>query len=751
MKIDITITFESDWHVGHGAGSVGHIDRIVRRHPEDDLPYVPAKTLTGILRDACEKVAGGLDEGKDGPWQEFVAEMFGYQSKGVTDASTTTAARLAIGPARFDEALRQALKANPTLKDALTFAKPGVSLNENGIAIKDMLRLEEVVLAGAVLGARAELVMPESSRDAALAILTSGARAVDRLGGKRRRGNGRCRIVIHDAPANISTILAAAPPDFEKTSSKVFGALPEAPVTEAGEWHVIELELDIITPVVVPAETLGNVVSTRDHIPGALLLPALDKKLRRMLGNRSGELTGLLASAMIQIRNAYPEGAGERMIPVPAALMAEKENPANIINSLFGLQNDGIQRKQLRMGYLPAGGLPNVGPGHNPVYSVKLTSSTHATIDDEKQRPTEDVGGVFTYEAIRAGQKFRSRILISKSVMDTLPELSMLEEKIRIGRAKKDDYGQVTVRASAVGNIASAEIHGSTFDLTFVSPLLARDEKLRPITDQVAFVGWLEKKLVTGLVCEAASSRTFRDDGWNNAWNEPRPTRFGIAAGSSFRFVMKGDMSNAIAMLQKIEKEGLGERRGEGYGEVRINPPILLAKKPPVLSENSLQVRENQISADKRTNLRLKQTTFTAQLLHRAWRKEIRRQAYSSGKFHNAISIFSKKPGSSQLGALRSIFEGNYFDVLDSWLVHLREIKNRESKWPKQTLEVLDKFAKNKDEIWAYIDVKDLPELEGLDIRSGIAAEATRIFWLTAISLAAEGAQGKGENHGAQD
>ena len=750
MKIDITITFESDWHVGHGASAVGHIDRIVRRHPEDDLPYVPAKTLTGILRDACERVAGGLDEGKDGPWQEFVAEMFGYQSKGVTDASTTTAARLAIGPARLDEALRQALKANPTLKDALTFVKPGISLNENGIAIQGMLRLEEVVLAGAVLCARAELVMPESARDAALAILTSGARAVDRLGGKRRRGNGRCRIAIHDAPANISTILAAAPPDFEKTSSKVFGALPEVPVAEAGEWHVIELELDIITPVVVPAETLGNVVSTRDHIPGSLLLPALDKKLRRMLGSRSGELTGLLASAMIQIRNAYPEGSGERMIPVPAALMAEKENPANIINSLFELPDDSIQRKQLRMGYLPAGGLPNVEPGHNPVHSVKLTSSTHATIDDEKQRPTEDVGGVFTYEAIRAGQKFSSQILISKSVMDILPELSMFEEKIRIGRAKKDDYGQVTVRAS-VGNIVSAEIHGSTFDLMLASPLLARDEKLRPITDQDAFARWLGKKLGTGLVCEAVSSRAFRDDGWNNAWNEPRPTRFGIAAGSSFRFGMKGDMRNAIAMLQKIEKEGLGERRGEGYGEVKINPSILLAKKPPVLSEHSLQVRENQISADKYPNLRLKQTAFTAQLLHRAWRKEIRRRAYSSNEFHNDISISAKKPGSSQLGALRSIFEGNYFDVLDSWLVHLRETKNRESKWSRKTLELLDKFAKNKDEIWTYINVEDLPGLEGHDIRSGIATEATRIFWLTAISLASEGAQGKGENHGAQD
>ena len=49
----------SDWIVGTGEGRVGEVDATVRRDG-DGLPFVPAKTLTGIWRDACEQVAGWL-------------------------------------------------------------------------------------------------------------------------------------------------------------------------------------------------------------------------------------------------------------------------------------------------------------------------------------------------------------------------------------------------------------------------------------------------------------------------------------------------------------------------------------------------------------------------------------------------------------------------------------------------------------------------------------------------------------------
>ena len=49
----LKIEFQSDWHIGSGAGIPGSVDRQVLRDSQG-LPYIPGKTLTGILRDAAE-------------------------------------------------------------------------------------------------------------------------------------------------------------------------------------------------------------------------------------------------------------------------------------------------------------------------------------------------------------------------------------------------------------------------------------------------------------------------------------------------------------------------------------------------------------------------------------------------------------------------------------------------------------------------------------------------------------------------
>jgi len=63
----LRLTMESDWHIGSGTGRPGNIDRLVVRDG-DGLPFVPAKTLRGIWRDACERLVRGLDDGKIGDW-----------------------------------------------------------------------------------------------------------------------------------------------------------------------------------------------------------------------------------------------------------------------------------------------------------------------------------------------------------------------------------------------------------------------------------------------------------------------------------------------------------------------------------------------------------------------------------------------------------------------------------------------------------------------------------------------------------
>ena len=75
----ISLTMDSDWHVGSGEGRSGSIDRLIDRDA-DGLPYVPATTLRGMWRDAAERLAYGLGRGGvDGNWAKLVESIFGSQ------------------------------------------------------------------------------------------------------------------------------------------------------------------------------------------------------------------------------------------------------------------------------------------------------------------------------------------------------------------------------------------------------------------------------------------------------------------------------------------------------------------------------------------------------------------------------------------------------------------------------------------------------------------------------------------------
>lgn len=110
-KFRVRLKMTSDWHVGSGVGRPGNVDRLILRD-EDGLPFVPAKTLTGIWRDACELVALDLDNGDtDGGWSKWVQYIFGEQparAEAGTHAPTPPRqAKLSVRPARCLDELRE--------------------------------------------------------------------------------------------------------------------------------------------------------------------------------------------------------------------------------------------------------------------------------------------------------------------------------------------------------------------------------------------------------------------------------------------------------------------------------------------------------------------------------------------------------------------------------------------------------------------------------------------------------------------
>ncbi|HLO88057.1 MAG TPA: RAMP superfamily CRISPR-associated protein [Nostocaceae cyanobacterium] len=743
----IKITLLNDWHIGSGAGVPGDIDSLVQKD-QNGLPYIPAKTLTGILRDSCELVAFGLDNGaEDGLWQQWVDYLFGEQpslAKLPIEKAPIPAA-LSIRAAYFSEPFVAALNSKPNVKNAITFIKPGISIDPvSGCAKEDFLRFEEVVRGGAVLEAKCELSLlgNKKQKEAAYALLASGAKLVERLGGKRRRGTGKCTLVIQDnnQPAinwvdwisknQPQTIPQVSEPD-NRTNTQYITK------NKNTEWVEVNLEITTKSPLIIAKRTVGNIVETLDYIPGTHLLKLIIKKLSGL----GVDLSQAIAHSDIILTNATLQVNQQQGRPVPLALFYEKlggglDKGGKVYNR-FCEDEPGGQLKGYRAGYITS-----VDEKTLPKYAtVKMTVGTHNTIDDQVQRPTGDLGGIYSYEAIQPGTKFQASLKLRRDIANVLDNNhqnwhTSLCGDYRIGQSKKDDYGNIHIK---VINYPKSTHQHSTIknnELTvwLLSDILLRDERLRPTTDINALKAELEKHLQVKLApkdCQEQKlsfiARTHRIDSWQVRWGLPRPSLVGLAAGSCIIFtVTEGTIKPEL--LAEIEARGIGERRVEGYGQICFNAPLLIQPT------STLQTPENPKNNQKEDSLKAvnyqledDQNLITyARIIEQAAWRDIMHQASlylaTDTQFRKQILDINiengeSKPPMSQLGSLRSVLshiKSPADESVNKWIEHLQKTTNRAEKWPSSSLNQLRELINNPTVIWKYLSLA-LTNLEHKD------------------------------------
>jgi CRISPR-associated protein Csx10 len=596
----------SDWIVGTGEGRVGEVDATVRRDG-DGLPFVPAKTLTGIWRDACEQVAGWLGgAGEQNPWLPWVDWVFGSQPDRTGDRAVQAhlapqPAALALSPAQLPGPVRAACRDRPALQAAAVLLRPGVAIDDRtGVARDDMLRLEERARAG-VLEASAEFTLPGDGDlpRAAELLLRAGAAAVDGLGGKRNRGAGRCSILLPgmSPAADIAAppVPAAPRPADERlaeltadTSLLDDPGLPPLAIRQVaelaapaagtaangtGEPVILRVTMEVLTPLVAQRRVLGNVVISRDWVPGSLLLPAILVRLDRQIGHR--ELV------VGNGRPAVPDGdAAVAAMPAPMTWHRLKDRHRHdVVNVAQRRPDPGERRQAMRSGHVaPA------GPDAWHLLAPVMTVSTHAVIDDDAGRPTADRGGVFTYLGLAAGTWLVSDIVLPAGVGLALAA----GDRLRLGRSRKDDFGQVRVldvrqvTAAGAGDVMTSEL----VSVWCVSDVLLRDATGAPDPSPRALAAELTRRLEVpvevaeqmpgGLVAQA--HRAARRDSFHARWGRPRPSLVGLAAGSVVTVRVGADVPGTV--LAAVQRDGVGERTAEGFGQLRFGAPETAADAP---------------------------------------------------------------------------------------------------------------------------------------------------------------------------
>ena len=712
QKTKIVLTFESDWHIGTGTGIPGSTDKLIFRD-SDGFPAVPAKTLNGIWRDAMETLCAGLGNGW-GKWVEFI---FGNQpaEKGADPTITPFQSILSLRPARISENLRDAIGDDERLKQALTFIKAGIAIdNASGTAEENCLRFEEMGRSGTVLEAVFDL---QTDNETAKALLVLSGELIERIGGKRRRGAGKCEFAVEGLMSKdeaLEFLKENAPdvPKIDKTTNDI--DLKES--DQSTEWQTLEYRLTLQTPVSIVTAVLGNVSESLDFIPGTYLLPHITKNL-------GGKVRSAVANGDFQVSPATIEIDKKRGFPIPKVFAQEKMKKEMVYNRLTDkFDKKTPQTKPIREGYIS-----DLSSNTLSIATTPQTLLIHNTVDDKVQRPTTEVGGVFSREAIKAGTVLRGEIRWKKSLDLEDKDFEKLKSYVRLGTSKKDDYGLADFEiiekakdfeAKSVANSKPQELVGF-----LASDVLLRNDNLRQTNLVEDLVKELNGKLdVTlsevkpekGLISSIIQVR--RIESWQVSWGFPRPTLTAMSAGSVV--VFKSDKDLILDDLKKIEANGIGERRGEGYGQIIFNPQILEVSKPDwqkgKLTEAEKPKGNGELDDD-----------FSRQIELTAWREELKIAVLKIAAnedwrekifgFEIELKNGEKKsiPPMSQIGGLRSVISRlqnrSNVELVESWLAHLEKTSNRLEKWHKDKNKAVEKLQKikslvgEKTEVWQIL------------------------------------------------
>lgn len=176
--IKYTIEFFSDWHCGSGLAAGADVDALVVKD-KNSLPYVPGKTIKGLVREAVENIVTLRGEDKE----EIINSAFGY----FDDKDSSNKGEMFFTNAELEDNEANTIVANK-LQQYLSRTIASTAIKENGIAKDHSLRKIEVIVPCTLQGT-IKNVPSELKSD-----IIDGLKYIKRLGVNRNRGLGRCQI-----------------------------------------------------------------------------------------------------------------------------------------------------------------------------------------------------------------------------------------------------------------------------------------------------------------------------------------------------------------------------------------------------------------------------------------------------------------------------------------------------------------------------------------------------------------------------
>lgn len=179
------LTFLTWWHCGSGQAAGPDVDELTMKDA-DGLPFIPGRTMKGLLRDACRLLEDYSFEGMN---MERINAVFGYYNEKKDNEYPKK------GLAFFSDMVlpvndRNKITADKDLIRSLYSSIAATAIGEDGIAKDHSLRKIQVTVPCELYG----MIANVSEED--IRMLENAMKYIKRMGLGRSHGLGRCIIQL---------------------------------------------------------------------------------------------------------------------------------------------------------------------------------------------------------------------------------------------------------------------------------------------------------------------------------------------------------------------------------------------------------------------------------------------------------------------------------------------------------------------------------------------------------------------------
>jgi len=521
----------SDTCISSGESIAGIIDVEVE-FDEYGIPFIPAKRIKGILREAAEDINLICDD----KYSEYIDNIFGRPGECIPGNIILENGRLEDYEVISDMIKRgQKSKEYGILfneefvKDNFTYIRSQTSIDEGGAAKENSLRNIRVLKKGL------KFLFDLDIEREYIQFLSEVCKMVRHIGLNRTRGLGEVRLSLVKNGENVK----AGTQNTKKVNIRS---------------NRVDFKIKLKEPCVLDT----------DYILGSSILGIFASKYIKLNNidgynaHKNDEFVNLFLSDKVIFSNAYLSINDEKLLPTPVIFLKEKNSPRKDIYSIWDDKDKQYCSLPYDYGILEK----DVFKGHN----VERYINYHHRRPDDKTigSPVEKDGDYYQYNCIKEGTEFKGELIGEEIFLDKLMKLFENDKSIWIGASRNAQYGKAEIEFQTYeGNLYDIDIEDNKVAILFTSPMIVRNKFGMCSTNKEDLLKEIGIEKYRDNI--EVYLKTVAVGGFNSKWGLPKERVVAIKEGS---VIVIDDIP--IEEVYEIVNRSYGERINEGFGRVEV-------------------------------------------------------------------------------------------------------------------------------------------------------------------------------------